>query len=142
MTYTHTVRRVHSHDAVNALMSWPVAAVDATDSLPTVAQALASNEVGAVMVLRDGALVGVISERDLTADTATGHDEAVHPVAADVMSHNLVTVPPEANLVEAARIMREAHVRHLPVVSDGLIAGMLSMRDLFEVFLRQAEDGV
>ena len=55
------------------------------------------------------------------------------------MTRDLVTVPPEAPLVEAARIMREAHVRHLPVVSDGFITGVLSMRDLFEVMLREAE---
>jgi CBS domain-containing protein len=137
MTYPRTGRRTHPQDAVNALMSWPVAAVEATDSLPDVARALAGNEVGAVLVLLDGDLVGVVSERDLTADAAAGID--VDLTAADVMTRNLVTVSPEAPLVEAARMMREAHVRHLPVVSDGLIAGMLSMRDLFEVLLQESE---
>jgi CBS domain-containing protein len=140
MTYAHTVRHAQLQDRVNTLMSWPVAAVDATDPLAVVAQALAGNEIGAVLVLLDGDLVGVVSERDLTADAAAGHDGHVHLTAADVMSQNLVTVPPEAPLVEAARIMNEAHVRHLPVVTDGSIAGMLSMRDLFEVLLRKAED--
>jgi CBS domain-containing protein len=140
MTYAHTVRHVQLHDPVHTLMSWPVAAVEVTDSLPEVAQALAGNEIGAVLVLLDNDLVGVISERDLTADAAAGHDDDVYLTAADVMSQNLVTVPPEAPLVEAARIMLEAHVRHLPVVSDGLIAGMLSMRDLFEVLLQENEN--
>lgn len=138
MTYPHIVTHVQPHDPVNSLMSWPVAAVQATDSLAEVAQALAGNEIGAVIVLRDGDLVGVVSERDLTADAAAGHDD-VHLTAADVMSQQLVTVPPTAPLVEASRIMREAHVRHLPVVTDGSIAGMLSMRDLFEVLLKQAD---
>ena len=138
MAYPHTVRNVQLHDPVNSLMSWPVAAVEATDSLAEVAQALAGNEIGAVIVLRDGDLVGVVSERDLTAEAAAGHDDA-HLTAADVMSRKLVTVPPTAPLVEAGRIMREAHVRHLPVVSDESIAGMVSMRDLFEVMLRQAD---
>jgi CBS domain-containing protein len=140
MTYGRIVRHVHPREPVNALMSWPVAAVEATDPLDQVARALAENEIGAVLVLLDGELVGVVSERDLTADAAAGHDGNVHLSAADVMSPDLVTVPPEAPLVEAARIMREAHVRHLPVVSDGLVAGMLSMRDLFDVLLHHAED--
>jgi CBS domain-containing protein len=136
MPYAHTVRHVQPRDPVHTLMSWPVAAVEVTDSLPEVAQSLAGNEIGAVLVLLDGDLVGVISERDLTADVAAGHDDDVYLTAADVMSQNLVTVPPEAPLVEAARIMREAHVRHLPVVSDG----MLSMRALFEVLLQENEN--
>jgi CBS domain-containing protein len=139
MTYARTVRRVQPRDTVNALMSWPVAAVEATDSLPDTAQALAGNEVGAVLVLHDGDLVGVVSERDLTADAATRSDDHGYLTAADVMTPHLVTVPPQAPLLEAARIMHEAHVRHLPVVADGFVAGILSMRDLFEVLLQDAE---
>ena len=139
MTYGHVVRPVRPHDPVNMLMSWPVAVVEATETLPAVAHALAGNEVGAVLVLRDGALVGVVSERDLVVAAGLG-DEDAHRTAADVMSQALITVPPEAPLMEAAQIMREARVRHLPVVSDDCIAGILSMRDLFEVLLRQSED--
>jgi CBS domain-containing protein len=139
MTYAHTVRYVHLGEPINALMSWPVAVVETTDSLAEVARALAENEVGAVLVLLDGELVGVVSERDLTAATAAGAQGGLQVTAADVMTRDLVTVPPEAPLVEAARIMREAHVRHLPVVSDGFITGVLSMRDLFEVMLREAD---
>jgi CBS domain-containing protein len=138
MTYGRIVRQVHPREPVHAVMSWPVAAVEATDPLADVAQTLADNEIGAVLVLLDGCLVGVVSERDLT--TAAGHGDDDRLTAADVMTQSLVSVPPEAPLVEAARIMREAHVRHLPVISDGSIAGMLSMRDLFDVLLRQAED--
>jgi CBS domain-containing protein len=138
MTYGRIVRQVHPRESVHAVMSWPVAAVEATDPLADVAQTLADNEIGAVLVLLDGCLVGVVSERDLT--TAAGHGDDDRLTAADVMTQSLVSVPPEAPLVEAARIMREAHVRHLPVISDGSIAGMLSMRDLFDVLLRQAED--
>jgi len=137
MTYGRIVRQVHPRESVHAVMSWPVAAVEATDPLADVAQTLADNEIGAVLVLLDGCLVGVVSERDLT--TAAGHGDDDRLTAADVMTQSLVSVPPEAPLVEAARIMREAHVRHLPVISDGSIAGMLSMRDLFDVLLRQAE---
>jgi CBS domain-containing protein len=133
----HVVRRVLRHEPVNTLMTWPVAAVEATDSQAQVAQTLSDNEIGAVPVLLDGYLVGIVSERDLT--TAAG-EESDLLTAADLMSQHLVSVPPEAPVLEAARIMCEAHVRHLPVVSDGFLAGMLSMRDLFEVLLGEAEN--
>jgi CBS domain-containing protein len=138
MTYTRTVRKLLADDAVNTLMSWPVAAVEVTDSITDVARELAADEIGAVLVLHDGVLVGVVSERDIAALEAAQVDPK-ELTAGDIMSTDLVTVPPEAPILEAARIMREAQVRHLPVVSDGLIAGMLSIRDVFDVLLRLAE---
>jgi CBS domain-containing protein len=138
MTYTRTLRPVRVDDPVNTLMSWPVASVEATQSLVDVSRAMAEDELGAVLVLHDGVLVGVVSERDVSSRVGTGADPS-QLSACDVMSQELVTVPPEAPIFEAARIMREAQVRHLPVLSDGLIAGILSMRDLFYVLLDHAE---
>jgi CBS domain-containing protein len=129
---------VRVDDPVNALMRWPVAGVEDTDSLVVVSQVLAGNEIGAVPVLHYGALVGMVSERDIAAHMADEADPN-HLTAGDVMSHDLVTVTPEAPIIEAARIMREAQVRHLPVVSDAVVTGILSMRDIFDVLLLQAD---
>ena len=139
MTYARPTRRMSADYPVYSLMSWPVAIVESTDSLVDVARALAADEIGAVLVLQDGALVGVVSERDVAACVGAETDLG-RLSACDVMSQDLVTVPPEAPILEAARIMREAQVRHLPVVSEGLIAGMLSMRDLFHVLLGDDEN--
>jgi CBS domain-containing protein len=120
-------------------MRWPVASVEDTDSLTEVSRVLAVNEVGAVLVLHHRALVGVVSERDVAAYMSTGDGAGVDSgevTAGEVMSFDLVTVPPEAPILEAARIMREARVRHLPVVSEGVVAGIVSMRDVFDVLLR------
>lgn len=139
MTYTRTVRRTSAGDPVHALMSWPVAAVQDTDTLLEAARELAADEIGAVLVLHDGALVGVVSERDIAGQFAVEAD-GNQLTAGDIMTPDVVTVPPEAPILEAARIMREAQVRHLPVVSDGQIAGMLSIRDIFHVLLGDDED--
>ena len=47
------------------------------------------------------------------------------------MSSDLLTIGPDATVIDAARVMQEGQVRHLPVLSDGQIAGIVSMRDLF-----------
>lgn len=141
MTYERTVRHVPPDQAVNALMSWPVATVETTDSLVEVSRALTADEIGAVLVVHQGVLVGVVTERDLAAQLGAESDPG-QLTAGDVMSTHLVTVPPEAPVIEAARIMREAQVRHLPVVSDDEIAGMLSMRDVFRVLLGEAESAL
>jgi len=137
-TYERVLWRVQADDPVNSLMHWPVACVQDADSIVDVSRALVSNEIGVVLVLHNRVLVGVVSERDLAARLTTMGMPGDVP-ALDVMSTELVTVPPETPILEAARIMREAHVRHLPVVSDGVVAGIISMRDLFEVFLRRAD---
>lgn len=140
MTHSRTRQLLSVSDPVNSLMSWPVASVETTDSLPDVAGELTADEIGAALVVRDGVLVGVVSERDLTAQLASGTDPT-KLTAGDVMTQHLVTVSPEAPIYEAARIMQEARVRHLPVVSDGVVTGILSMRDVFHVLHAAAETG-
>ncbi len=136
--YGHPVHRVQPEAPVASIMSWPVAVVDPDAALPAVAEALAADEVGAVGVLERGDLVGIVSERDLVAHLASGSDPS-RLTAREVMSQDLVTITPETTVVEAARVMCQAEVRHLPVLSDGLIAGIVSVRDLVEVLLRHAE---
>ena len=118
---------------VNRLMEWPVATVDSDATLAAVAQALAEYEVGALAVMDDDALVGVISERDIVVHIAQGAN-LDHVTAAEVMATELVTVEPTATVVEAARLMIESGVRHLPVLAeeDDDMVGFLSVRAVVE----------
>ncbi len=132
--YGRTVRRVRPSDPVRTIMMWPVSTVETVATLNEVAEALAADEVGALCVLENDALVGIVSERDVVAHLAAGADPA-HLSAGEVMSADLGSVAPDESLLEAARRMDEVQVRHLPVVGDGHIAGMLSMRDVFGVLV-------
>lgn len=116
---------------VNRLMEWPVATVDSDATLAAVAQALAEYEVGALAVMDDDTLVGVISERDIVVHIAQGAN-LDHVTAAEVMATELVTVAPTATVVEAARLMIESGVRHLPVLADDDLVGFLSVRAVVE----------
>jgi CBS domain-containing protein len=138
MTYEHAHRQVPAEDPVSSLMSWPVVSVEITDSLVDVSRALAADEIGAVLVLHNDVLVGVVSERDIAGQVGAEVDPE-ELTAGDVMSADPVTVTPDAPVLEAARVMHAAQVRHLPVVSDGLIVGILSIRDVFDVLLGHAE---
>lgn len=124
---------------VRRVMVWPVAAVDGDASLSEVAEALAADEVGALCVTQEGRLAGIVSERDVVVHLAAGADPA-HVTAAEVMSGDLVSASPGDSVLEAARRMEEAQVRHLPVLDEGLIAGIVSMRDLFTVLVDEVHD--
>ena len=82
----------------------------------------------------DGHLVGVVSERDVVHHLAQGSNPE-HVTAADVMATDLVTARPGDLVLDTARRMIEAQVRHVPVVDEDTIAGFVSMRDLFEVLV-------
>ena len=117
---------------VAALMGRPVAMIDHTASVRDAATALASEGVGALVVLHGEALVGVVAERDVVAHVALGAD-LDHLAVGDVMQVDVVTTTGDATAWEAAQAMTSADVRHLPVLVDGRVAGMLSIRDVLAV---------
>jgi CBS domain-containing protein len=132
--YGRTTHRSWPSDPVRTVMMWPVATVENVASLTEVAEALAADEIGALCVVEQDALAGIVSERDVVTHIAAGANPA-HLTAGDVMSNDLITVGPEDTVLSVARTMREAQVRHLPVVDNGLIAGIVSIRDLFDVLI-------
>jgi CBS domain-containing protein len=79
----------------------------------------------------------IITERDVMKAVARGDDLANTPVSA-VMTTSVLTVTPETSLRQAARHMADRWIRHLPVVVDGVVIGMVSQRDLCGAFASEA----
>src|SRR6266511_4899292 len=101
----------------------------ADEPLADAAERMRWYAVGALPVYEHHALVGIVTERDVTAAVADGVDPAATPVSA-CMTPSPATVRPDDDLVVAVRRMAELGVRHLPVLEEGRLVGMLSMRDL------------
>ena len=132
--FTSSRRSIHPSDTVARIMVWPVATVPGEASLLEVAESLAADGIGAVCVLENGHLAGVVSERDVVTHLAQGANPE-HVTAADVMATDLVTAHPDDRILDIARRMADAQVRHLPVIEEGKVAGFLSIRDIFEVLV-------
>lgn len=117
----------------------PDPAIIAPDKKVMEAAALMSwRNIGAVVVCRDGEIVGILTERDLLRSAAAGyHPEDV--VVSELMTPSPCTLAAEATWAAAADLMVERGVRHLPVVEEGLLVGMLSMRNLMEHSNQQLE---
>ena len=108
------------------------AVIDASDD--TVAEAarkMWKQQTGSLLVMDGDDLVGIITERDVLKATATG--TRMDTSIAEVMSKDLVTVGPGTSLREAAKVMAERWIRHLPVVDGGKVVGIISQRDLVGV---------
>jgi CBS domain-containing protein len=100
------------------------------DSVFDALKLLADHEVGALMVMDGPALVGMFSERDYTRKVALQGRNSRDTRVAEIMTRQVIVVTPRTDNRDCMVLMREKRIRHLPVVDNGTVLGMLSIRDL------------
>jgi CBS domain-containing protein len=101
---------------------------------------LAENNVGAMVVTSDsGTVRGIVSERDVVrALHRTGNSLLAEPVSS-IMTTAVTTTSPDDSVESLARIMTESRIRHLPVLEDGRLAGIVSIGDVVKNRIDQLE---
>lgn len=99
------------------------------DTLASAARRMWEQQTGSLLVLEGEDLVGIITERDVLKAVATGVDLEATRIS-EVMTKDLITVDPGTSLREAARIMTDKWIRHLPVLEGRKLVGIASQRDL------------
>ena len=114
---------------VSELHRQEVYTTQAEESLDAAADRMNWHQVGALPVFQGQRLVGIITERDLTAALAEGADP-VTTLVADYMTPAPEVLQADSELTDAAGVMLELGVRHLPIVQGGRLVGLLSMRDV------------
>jgi CBS domain-containing protein len=119
---------------VTTVMHRSTVSVRPDTTLRQVAETLAREEVGAVVVKGAEGLAGIVSERDLVRALAEGLDPDSER-AADVMTFELLSVESIVSIDEVARTMLDGGIRHLPVVDAGGPVGIVSIRDLLGAFI-------
>jgi CBS domain-containing protein len=91
---------------------------------------LATEDIGAAVVMNGDRLVGILSERDHTRKVILKGRAADSTRVEEIMTANVVTVSPRTKDRECMAIMTERNIRHLPVVDNGAVVGMVSIRDI------------
>ena len=99
-------------------------------SIRQAARYMVEQGVGSVLVMAEGAVKGIFTERDALRIIVATRRNPDHTRLSDVMTGEPQTLPPEATLQEAAQAMTAGKFRHLPVVEDGQVLGVISQRDL------------
>jgi CBS domain-containing protein len=102
-------------------------------------QLLADYEVGALMVMEGGRLVGVFSERDYTRKVALKGRNSKETLVRDIMTTQVRTVSPATGTRACMALMSEYKFRHLPVVDGGTVLGMISIRDIMDDIIADHE---
>lgn len=109
----------------------PVISVTKQSTVMDAVRAMVEGKVGAAVVLEEGRLVGVFTERDVTIRIVHAGLDAHKTLVGEVMTRSVLTVREDADRSSALKLMTENHIRHLPVVDvDGRVLTMLSMRHL------------
>ncbi|HYA94990.1 MAG TPA: CBS domain-containing protein [Terriglobales bacterium] len=104
--------------------------VTAEQTVLEAARVMATHNVGAILVVRDGELAGIFSERDIMKRiVAEGRDPA-HTRVADVMTANPLTVDMRESIEHCMVLMKEHSFRHLPVCDGKKLKGIVSLRDI------------
>ena len=98
--------------------------------------------VGALLVLEGDKLLGIISERDFLRKVVGYKQNPAKIHVKEVMTKNPLTVPPSMTVQEAMKIITEKRFRHLPVVENGKLVGMISIGDLTRWMMIQQENEI
>jgi CBS domain-containing protein len=125
---------------VKDIMHADVKTAAPTESFAQVAALLHRNGISSVVVMDGSSLSGIVTERDLVNLVADGQDPQKTTIA-DRMSTNLETVSSRTDIAQAAEHMARLGIRHLPVVDEGALVGIISIRDLTNWAVRELTSG-
>jgi acetoin utilization protein AcuB len=135
-------------------MRHPVTTVKPKDSTRHARETMERHRINQLPVVANGQLVGIVSDRDLrdafpsvfeSAEAAAQHrragtDPARIPVE-DVMTREVLTLPPNVFVADAARLMRRERIGAIPIVDGGRLVGILSRSDVLDAFISVEQDG-
>ena len=100
---------------------------------------LAEHGVGAMIVMDEGKLVGVVSERDYTRKVALQGKNSKETKVSEIMTRDVVTVTPGTGTRACMALMSQKNIRHLPVVDGTKVLGMISIRDILNDIIADHE---
>ena len=127
-----TVRKILEEKAEARIFTIPSSAT-VFDAL----QVMCEGNTGAVLVTEGEKIVGIFTERDYARDGEVKGRLARNTKVSDVMTSQMVLIKPETTLEECAELMRKYHVRHLPIIENERVVGIVSIRRLAEALLEE-----
>lgn len=105
-------------------------------------QLLADYGVGALTVMENGKLVGVVSERDYTRKVALQGKNSKETKVADIMTRDVITVTPSTEASACMVLMSQKKIRHLPVLDGAEVVGLISIRDLMDDIIAEQQQTI
>ena len=117
-------------------------AVTPEDSVLHAIEIMATRHVGALLVMNQAALIGIISERDYARKVILKNRSSHDTPVGDIMTSPAVSVTPDDTVHHCMQLMTEGRFRHLPVVKGGRVVGMLSIGDLVKAVIQEQSEHI
>lgn len=114
--------------------------VKPTDTVLDAITAMASKGVGALLVMEGEQLAGIFSERDYARKIVLEGKSSRDTTVADIMTRDVVHARPDQSIEECMGMMTEQHFRHLPILDEGKVAGVISLGDLVKVIIVEQKE--
>jgi CBS domain-containing protein len=114
---------------VREIMKTTLYSVDPSTTVGEAISLMARNRIGSALIMEDGKLIGIFTERDTVRAISQAHDAPTHEISS-WMTRDPKTVDADLDVDDAMKTMLDNGFRHLPVVDGGEVIGMVSMRDL------------
>ncbi len=114
-------------------------AVSSNDSVFDAIKMMSDKKVGALLVIDNKELSGIVSERDYARKVILQGRSSEKTPVKDIMSTNVISAIPTQTVEDCMELMTENRIRHLPVLNDGKIVGMLSIGDLVKAIIDEQQ---
>ncbi|WP_020606131.1 CBS domain-containing protein [Spirosoma spitsbergense] len=124
------IRHILQGKTINALFS-----VSSDKTVLDALRLMAEKNIGAVLVIDEGVLTGIFSERDYARKVILKDRHSDGTLIADVMTANVITIGPDQSIEECMQIMSDKHIRHLPVMDQGELIGIISINDVVSAII-------
>lgn len=125
------IRQILQGKTINTIYS-----VTSESTVYEALEAMANKNIGAVLVIDEGNLSGIFSERDYARKGILKGRASKDTLIREVMTANLITINSDQQLEEAMVLMSDKHIRHLPVVDEGELTGIISINDVVSAIIR------
>jgi len=116
--------------------------VACTDQVINALKIMAEANVGAIMVTEDDKVVGIFTERDYARKCELQGLAAKSAPVRNLMTEQMMAVTPETSIDQCMKLMKQYRIRHLPVVENNTMIGMVSMRDVVDTLLSDRESEI
>jgi len=113
-----------------------------TDTVFRALELMADKNIGAVLVRDKEQILGIFTERDYLRKVILKGRSSRETAIQEIMSTDMITVSPSFSLEACMELMQQHHIRHLPVLEDDRLVGMVSMRDVVSAILAHKENRI
>ena len=101
---------------------------------------MAEKNIGCILIMSHGQLLGIFSERDYARKVVLKGKNSNETLLSEVMTHKVITIEPHTGMDKCMQIMTDHHIRHLPVVQENKVLGLISIGDVVKEMIQQQKN--